>query len=93
MKIGITCAYNSGRPSPVINGHALANPSPSGQPNSRSFTIGSYRGNNTTFTWSVPAAYFVTGVNTMTITPISGSSDLGAWLSASFSYDCVELDN
>jgi rhamnogalacturonan endolyase len=93
LKIGITDAYNNGRPSVVINGHALSNPGASSQPNSRSFTVGSYRGNNTTFSYSIPAADFVTGQNTMTIAPISGSSDLGPWLSAAFSYDCVELDN
>jgi rhamnogalacturonan endolyase len=93
LVIGITDAYASGRPDPTINGHTLTGPGASGQPSSRSFTIGSYRGNNTTYTWSIPAADFVTGVNTLTITPISGSGDLGAWLSASFSYDCVELDN
>ncbi len=93
MKIGITGAYNNGRPSVVINGHALSNPGASSQPNSRSFTIGTYRGNNTTFSWSIPSADFVTGQNTLTITPISGSGDLGPFLSAAFGYDCVELDN
>lgn len=93
MKIGITCAYNSGRPSVTINGHALSNPGASSQPNSRSITIGTYRGNNTTFSWNIPASDFITGQNTMVITPISGSGDLSPWLSASWSYDCVELDN
>jgi rhamnogalacturonan endolyase len=93
MKIGITCAYNNGRPSVTINGHALTNPGASSQPSSRSITIGTYRGNNTTFTYSIPAADFVTGANSLTITPISGNSDLGTWLSASWAYDCVELDN
>jgi rhamnogalacturonan endolyase len=93
LRIGITCAYNNGRPSVSVNGHALTNPGASSQPNSRSITIGTYRGNNTTFTYSVPAADFVSGANSLTITPISGSSDLSAWLSASFAYDCIELDN
>jgi len=93
LKIGITCAYNGGRPSVVINGHALSNPGASSQPSSRSITIGTYRGNNTTYSWTIPAADFVSGANSMTITPISGSSDLGTWLSASWAYDCVELDN
>ncbi|HEU6447071.1 MAG TPA: rhamnogalacturonan lyase B N-terminal domain-containing protein [Verrucomicrobiae bacterium] len=92
LKIGITCAYNNGRPSVTINGHTLSNPGPSSQPSSRSITIGTYRGNNTTFTWDVPAGDFVTGQNTLTITPISGNGDLGTWLSASWAYDCVELD-
>ncbi|GMK40449.1 hypothetical protein PCCS19_35050 [Paenibacillus sp. CCS19] len=91
LKIGITSAYNNGRPSVTINGHALTNPSASSQPDSRSVTIGTYRGNNTTFSWSIPASYFVNGTNTLSITPISGSSDLGPWLSAGWAYDCVEL--
>lgn len=93
LNIGITAAYISGRPSVVINGKALSAKSPSSQPDSRSFTIGTYRGNNATFSWSIPATSFVTGTNTMTISPISGSSDLGTYLSAGFVYDCVELTN
>ena len=93
LKIGITCAEYNGRPDPTINGHTLTGPGASSQPSDRCLTTGTYRGNNTTFTWSIPAADFVTGANTLTITPISGSSDLGAWLSASWAYDCVELDN
>ncbi|WP_413406736.1 rhamnogalacturonan lyase B N-terminal domain-containing protein [Paenibacillus amylolyticus] len=93
LNIGITAAYNNGRPSVTVNGHALTNPAASSQPNSRSFTIGTYRGNNTTFSWNVPASYFLNGSNTITITPISGSSDLGNWLSAGWVYDCVELLN
>lgn len=93
LKIGITTAYNNGRPSVTINGHSLSNPGASTQPGDRSMTTGTYRGNNATFTWTVPAGDFVTGSNTLVISPISGSSDLGAWLSASWAYDCVELDN
>lgn len=93
LNIGITTAYNNGRPSVTINGHALSNPGASTQPGDRSLTTGTYRGNNTTFTWSIPASDFVAGQNTLVISPISGSSDLSPWLSASWSYDCVELDN
>jgi rhamnogalacturonan endolyase len=93
LNIGITTAYNNGRPSVTINGHALTNPGASTQPGDRSITTGDYRGNNTTFSWSIPASDFVTGANSLTITPISGSSDLSPWLSASWAYDCVELDN
>jgi len=93
LNIGITTAYNNGRPSVTINGHTLSNPGASTQPGDRSLTTGTYRGNNTTFTWSIPSSDFVTGQNTLTITPISGNSDLSPWLSASWAYDCVELDN
>jgi rhamnogalacturonan endolyase len=77
----------------TINGHALSNPAASAQPASRSLTVGTYRGNNTTFSWNIPAAYFAAGDNTMTIVPISGNADTGKWLSASFAFDCVELDD
>ncbi len=93
LKIGITCAYNNGRPQATINGHVLSNPAASSQPGTRSITVGTYRENNTTFSWSIPSSYFVSGQNTLTIAPISGNSDLSQWLSASFAYDCVELDN
>ncbi|SFS03480.1 rhamnogalacturonan lyase B N-terminal domain-containing protein [Anaeromicropila populeti] len=93
LNIGITTAYNNGRPSVTINGHTLSLKSASSQPKSRTLTVGTYRGNNAVFSWSVPASYFVNGTNTITITPISGNSDLGTYLSASYAYDCVELAN
>lgn len=92
LKIGITCAYNNGRPGIGVNSWTSAIPSASSQPNSRSYTVGTYRGNNTTFTYTIPASALVVGTNTMTITPESGSSDLGGWLSAGWVYDAVELD-
>lgn len=93
FRIGITTAYNNARPSVTINGHALSVPGVPTQPADRSLTTGTYRGNNDMFSWSIPASDFVTGQNTIAITAASGSSDLSPWLSASFSYDCVELDN
>ncbi|MFD1884886.1 rhamnogalacturonan lyase B N-terminal domain-containing protein [Paenibacillus wenxiniae] len=93
LNIGITAAYNNGRPSVTVNDTTLTNPGASTQPSSRSFTIGTYRGNNHTFSWTVPASALRAGSNTITITPISGSSDLGTWLSAGWVYDAVELLN
>ncbi len=92
VKIGITCAYNSGRPQITVNSFTSAAPAASSQPSSRSFTIGTYRGNNALFTYTIPASALVAGTNTMTINPISGSTDLGTWLSAGWVYDAVELD-
>src|SRR6185312_2233726 len=65
---------------------------PSSQPNSRSFSVGTWRGNDTNETYTLPAGNLVVGQNTLTITPISGSGDLGPWLSAGWVYDAVELD-
>jgi rhamnogalacturonan endolyase len=92
LRIGITCAYNNGRPEITINGHAGSNPAASTQPNSRSFTTGTWRGNNATFVSTLSAADLATGQNKLVINPISGSTDLGPWLSAGWVYDAVELD-
>ncbi len=91
VRIGITAAYAGGRPQITVNNWSSPIPSPSSQPNSRSLTIGTYRGNNTLFTYTVPASAFVTGTNTMQIYVVSGSGTLSDWLSPAFSYDCVEM--
>jgi autotransporter-associated beta strand protein len=92
LRIGISCAYNNGRPQITVNSFTSGQPAASNQPNSRSFTIGTYRGNNALFTYSIPASALVAGTNTMTINPISGSTDISQWLSAGWVYDAVELD-
>jgi rhamnogalacturonan endolyase len=91
VRIGITAAYASGRPQITVNGWTSPAPAASAQPNSRSLTIGTYRGNNALYTYNVPASAFVTGTNTMVITVISGSAGLGGYLSPGISYDCVEM--
>jgi rhamnogalacturonan endolyase len=92
VKIGITSAYAGGRPVVAIGSFTSAAPAASTQPDSRSVTIGTYRGDNLTYTYNVPASAFVAGANTMTITVASGSADLGTWLSANWAYDAVELE-
>lgn len=90
IRVGITIAYEGARPKIAVNNWNSTNPASSSQPDSRSLTTGSYRGNNTTFTFAVPASAFVAGTNTLYITPISGSGASG-FLSAGYSYDCVEM--
>ncbi len=90
VRIGITAAYAGGRPQITVNNWTSSAPSPTTQPDSRSLTIGTYRGNNALLTYSVPASALVTGTNTMTITVISGSSGTG-YLSPGVSFDCVEM--
>jgi len=92
VRIGLTAAIAGGRPAITVNSFNSSNPSPSSQPSSRSLTIGTYRGNNTLFTFNVPASAFVAGTNTLVIRVISGSSGSG-FLSPGFSYDAVELVN
>ncbi|WPC43993.1 rhamnogalacturonan lyase B N-terminal domain-containing protein [Clostridium sp. JS66] len=91
LNIGITTAYSSGRPDVTINGNKLPSKSPSTEPSSRTLTVGTYRGNNTTFTWKIPASYFKTGKNTITIASIGGKAALSTYLSPAYSYDCIEL--
>lgn len=92
LRIGITTAYAGGRPKITVNSWTSGNPPPSVQPNSRTLTVGTYRGNNTQFDYLIPASTFVEGQDTLTITAISGSGGTG-FLSAAFGYDAVELDS
>ena len=91
FRVGMTCAYNNGRPQITVNGYSPSYPGASAQPNSRSFTTGTWRGNETLETYSVSSGHFVTGLNTLTISPVSGNADLGPWLSAGWVYDAVDL--
>jgi rhamnogalacturonan endolyase len=91
VRIGINSTYAGGRPTLTINSWTSPTPATSTQPSSRSITIGTYRGNNQMYTYSVPASAFVSGTNTLSINVASGSSDLSEWLSASWSYDCVDM--
>jgi rhamnogalacturonan endolyase len=91
LRIGITTAYAGGRPKIRVNSWTSGNPPPSPQPNSRTLTVGTYRGNNTEFDYAIPASAFVVGQNTIQIDVINGSGATG-FLSAAFGYDAVELD-
>ena len=89
LRVGITAAYAGGRPHVVLNGYDNY-PGPSSQPDSRSLTIGTYRGNNKQWTYTI-GNNLKAGVNTLRIDPISGSGTSG-FLSAGYSIDCIELD-
>ncbi|MFK4102068.1 rhamnogalacturonan lyase B N-terminal domain-containing protein [Streptomyces sp. NPDC019531] len=94
LRIGVTTAYANGRPQVVVNDTwTSAIPSPPTQPSTRSLTNGSYRGNNYTFTYSVPASAWLTDTgqyNTLKIYVVSGSGTT-AYLSAGTSIDAIDL--
>lgn len=94
LRIGVTTAYANGRPQVVVNDTwTSAIPSPPTQPNTRSLTNGSYRGNNYTFTYSVPASAWLTDTsqyNVLKINVVSGSGST-AYLSAGTSIDAIDL--
>ncbi|MDT9698926.1 rhamnogalacturonan lyase B N-terminal domain-containing protein [Streptomyces sp. P17] len=94
LRIGVTTAYANGRPQVVVNDTwTSAIPSPPTQPNTRSLTNGSYRGNNHTFTYSVPASAWLTDAgayNRLRINVVSGSGTT-SYLSAGTSIDAIDL--
>ncbi|MFF1295872.1 MULTISPECIES: rhamnogalacturonan lyase B N-terminal domain-containing protein [unclassified Streptomyces] len=94
LRIGVTTAYANGRPQVVVNDTwTSAVPSPPTQPSTRSLTVGSYRGNNNTFTYSVPASAWLTDTsayNTLKIHVASGSGST-SFLSAGTSIDAIDL--
>ncbi|HLP26061.1 MAG TPA: rhamnogalacturonan lyase B N-terminal domain-containing protein, partial [Acidobacteriota bacterium] len=92
LRVGITCNYAGGRPVASVNG-TWNSPIPAAptQPGTRTITVGTYRGNNNVFSWTIPASALVAGTNTLTLTPVSGTSDIGPFLSASYVFDAVEL--
>ncbi|KAJ9464619.1 putative rhamnogalacturonase [Diplonema papillatum] len=90
VRIGITIAYKEGVPTIAVNGWTGEQPTATGQPDTRSITTGSYRGNNAVFSWNVPATAFVVGDNVMTVSVASGRGDV-SFLSAGISLDCIEF--
>ncbi|MFF4543867.1 rhamnogalacturonan lyase B N-terminal domain-containing protein [Streptomyces sp. NPDC001406] len=94
LRIGVTTAYANGRPQVVVNDTWTSSiPSPPTQPSTRSLTVGSYRGNNHTFTYSIPASAWRTDTgqyNVLKINVVSGSGTTG-FLSAGTSVDALDL--
>jgi rhamnogalacturonan endolyase len=90
IRIGVTAAYNNGRPQIKVNNWSSSAPTASTQPDSRSITIGTYRGNNTIFTYNVPASAFVAGTNTIIINAASGTAGTG-YTSPGFAYDALDM--
>ncbi|MFF9498564.1 rhamnogalacturonan lyase B N-terminal domain-containing protein [Streptomyces sp. NPDC014656] len=94
LRIGVTTAFLNGRPQVTVNDTWVsAVPSPPAQPSTRSLTTGSYRGNNHTFTYSVPASAWRTDptrYNVLRLNVVSGSTGTG-FLSAGTALDCVDL--
>ncbi len=93
LRIGITCAFAGGRPKISVNSWSSSNPAASSQPSTRNLTTGSYRCNNTSFSFDVPASAWQTSTsdwNILTVTVISGTTSTG-YLSPSISIDAIDL--
>lgn len=93
FRIGISCSQRASRPNIRVNQWKPKTwPEAAAQPDSRSYTIGTYRGNNATYLYRIPASAFVEGINTLTIDTVSGFKDSTPWLSAGWVFDAVQLD-
>ncbi|KAG9121138.1 hypothetical protein FRC07_003031 [Ceratobasidium sp. 392] len=91
LEIGVTLAFAGGRPQVTINGWTGPAPAAPSQPDSRGVTRGTWRGNNTRYTVSIPSGVLIsTDVNVMTINVISGSSGDG-YLSPNVVIDALRL--
>ena len=93
LRIGVTTAYANGRPRITVNDWTSSIPVAAGEPGTRSLTVGSYRGDNHTYTFDVPAGAWLTDAseyNVLTLNVVGGSGTTG-YLSAGFALDCVEL--
>ena len=94
LRIGITGSYIGGRIQPSVNSWTSKLPSASNQPGTRLMTIGTYRGNNYAYSFTVPASAFNTNTrdwNQLKLNVISGSNG-SDYLSPAVSIDCIELE-
>lgn len=90
LRVGITIAFANTRPTIEVNDWVGPVPPPSAQPSSRSLTVGSYRGNNQTFTFSIPATALKVGDNELRLKMVSGKGGSG-FLSPGVAYDALDL--
>jgi rhamnogalacturonan endolyase len=93
VRIATTGSFAGGRPRIAIGSWTsplAASPAPVNL-KSRGVTRGTWRGVNRTYWFAVPASALRTGDNTMTISPVSGSSGMG-FLSPNYVFDAVSID-
>ncbi|EAW13419.1 putative rhamnogalacturonase B [Aspergillus clavatus NRRL 1] len=90
LRIGTTLSFAGGRPQAKINSYTAAAPPAPKNLDSRGVTRGAYRGLGEVYDVAIPAGTIVAGVNTITISVVSGNSG-EKFLSPNFVFDCVEL--
>ncbi|RPB24684.1 rhamnogalacturonate lyase A [Terfezia boudieri ATCC MYA-4762] len=90
LRIFTTLSFAGGRPSVKVNSYSPAVPGAPVKIDSRGFTRGAFRGHGEVYTFSIPSSALVTGVNTIQISCVSGSSNTG-FLNPNFIYDAVEF--
>lgn len=97
LRIGITWAFSGGRPFIDVNagGPGAWNsklPPQSEQPQqSRGITRGTYRGNNDTFLFDLPASALRAGENTIDVHVNSGNKSTPGFLAPHVTFDAIDL--
>ncbi|MBF9003037.1 rhamnogalacturonan lyase B N-terminal domain-containing protein [Vibrio nitrifigilis] len=91
LRIGITASYHGARQQLVVNDDWTSSyPTATTQPTGRIMTIGTWRGNNKQFVYTIPESAQQVGDNTIELDLVSGQSG-DDWLSPGVSYDAIEL--
>ncbi|MFF9762909.1 rhamnogalacturonan lyase B N-terminal domain-containing protein [Streptomyces caelestis] len=93
LRIGLTAGYIGGRPQVSVNSWTSSVPTAPTQPATRSLTVGTYRENNVTLSYSVPATAWqkdTSQYNVLKLSVVSGSTGTG-FLSPGVSFDCLDL--
>ena len=91
IRIGITTSYEGGRPGIEINGYSTYETSYPDDLNSRSMTIGTWRGVNFESSFSVSSRYLHEGSNVLKINAVSGSGWTDPFLSPGMGIDYIEM--
>ena len=93
IRVGVTEGQAGGRPAIGVNSWASSLPADKSQGNTRSLTVGTYRGNNYIYEFAVPASAWIQSTSsyqTLKITVISGKTSTG-YLSPSISVDAIDM--
>jgi rhamnogalacturonan endolyase len=93
IRIGVTEGMASGRPTVAVNTWTAALQADKGQGDTRSLTVGTYRGNNYIYEYAVPQSAWIQKANeyqTLKISVISGKTATG-YLSPGISVDAIDM--
>lgn len=93
IRIGVTEGQSGGRPAIGVNSWSAALQSDKGQGDTRSLTVGTYRGNNWIYEYTVPASAWIQSAREyqiLKISVISGKTSTG-YLSPGISIDAIDM--
>ncbi|KAH9878055.1 hypothetical protein J1614_003272 [Plenodomus biglobosus] len=93
IRIGVTQGQAGGRPTIRVNSWASPLPASKRQGDTRSLTVGTYRGNNYIYDFNVPASAWVQSTRDFQILRISviSGKNAAAYLSPAVSFDALDM--